>query len=97
MIPKSFVETLVQKTDIESLIKQYVALTQVGAQLKGKCPFCRSPLFTVSRSKQIYKCFSCKKGGGVLTFVQELEKKSYPDAVKFLADLHGMVVPVSSI
>lgn len=93
MIPKSFVEEVTRKTDIETLARDYVELKVVGSQLKGSCPFCKSPSFTLSKGKQIYKCFKCGKGGGVLTFVQEIQKKTFPVAVRFLADRLKLEVP----
>ena len=93
MIPKSFVEEITRRTDIEAIVGGYVELKEVGSQLKGSCPFCKSASFTLSKGKQIYKCFKCGKGGGVLTFVQEMEKKTFPDAVRFLADRLELKVP----
>lgn len=85
MIPKAFIEEITKKTEIESVVKDYVDLNPVGAQFKGVCPFCHSSTFTVSNDKQIYKCFKCGKGGGVISFVQEIEKKTFPAAIEFLA------------
>ncbi len=93
MIPKLFIEEITRKTDIEALVRGYVELTRIGAQLKGKCPFCLSSSFTVSVDKQIYKCFKCTRGGGALKFVQEIEKKKFVEAVQFLAGRLGMIVP----
>ena len=93
MIPKTFVEEITRKTDIESLVKEYVDLNPVGVQSKGVCPFCHSTSFTVSADKQIYKCFNCGKGGGAVSFVQEIEKKTFPAAIHFLADRLKLEVP----
>lgn len=92
MIPKKFVEEITSKTNIVGLVADYIDLTEVGAQLKGVCPFCKSNAFTVSSDKQIYKCFRCSKGGGVISFVQEIEKKTFP-AVEFLAGKLNLAVP----
>ena len=75
MIPKKFIEEITWNINIVSLIAEYVDLTEAGSQLKGVCPFCKSNTFTVSNDKQIYKYFRCNKGGGVISFVQEIEKK----------------------
>ncbi len=93
MIPKKFVEEITWKTNIVALVGDYVDLTEVGTQMKGVCPFCKSNTFTVSDDKQIYKCFRCGKGGGVISFVQEIEKKTFPAAVEFLADKLNLAVP----
>ncbi|WP_131537878.1 DUF6671 family protein [Pedobacter nototheniae] len=96
MIPKNFVEEVTRKTSIESIVEDYIDLTPIGTQVKGICPFCKNPGFSVSKDKQIYKCFKCGKGGGVISFIQEIEKKSFPAAVQFLADKLGLNDPQSN-
>jgi DNA primase len=72
-----------------------VQLTKKGGNLFGLCPFHneKTPSFSVSPEKQIYHCFGCGKGGGVVNFIMEIENLSFPEAVKFLADRAGMTVP----
>ena len=66
-----------------------------GANLFGLCPFHneKTPSFSVSPDKQIYHCFGCGKGGGVISFIMEIEGLSYPEAVEFLARRAGMALP----
>ena len=74
----------------------YVRLTKrSGANLFGLCPFHseKTPSFSVSPDKQIYHCFGCGKGGGVINFVMEIENLSFPEAVEFLARRAGMPLP----
>lgn len=96
MIPKNFVQEVTRKSAIESIVSEYVDLTPMGAQSNGICPFCKNSGFSVSTDKQIYKCFKCGKGGGAISFVQEIEKKSFPVAISFLADKLGLEVPQSN-
>ena len=74
----------------------YVRLTKrSGANLFGLCPFHseKTPSFSVSPEKQIYHCFGCGKGGGVINFIMEIEGLSFREAVQFLAKRVGMEVP----
>ena len=77
------------------VVGSYVALTKKGANYFGLCPFHneKTGSFSVSPDKQIYHCFGCKKGGGVISFIMEIENLSYPDAVRFLAKRANIPVP----
>ena len=94
-IPESFLDALTERCDIADVVSQYVSLTKKGGNLFGLCPFHneKTPSFSVSPEKQIYHCFGCGKGGGVINFIMEIENLSFPEAVKFLADRAGMTVP----
>lgn len=94
-IPEQFIDELVARSDIAEVVGEYVHLTPKGANLWGLCPFHteKTPSFSVSRDKQIFKCFGCGKGGGVINFVMEMEHLSYPDAIRHLAKRAGMEVP----
>ena len=92
----SFLTELTEKNDIADVVSQYVALNKrSGNNLFGLCPFHneKTPSFSVSRSKQIYHCFGCGKGGGVINFIMEIENVSFPDAVEILAKRAGMQMP----
>ena len=93
--PQSFLDELVARSDIADVVGQYVALTRKGSNLFGLCPFHneKTPSFSVSPDKQIYHCFGCKKGGGVINFIMEIENRTFPDAVRFLAKRANMEVP----
>ena len=77
------------------MVSGYVTLTRKGGNLFGLCPFHneKTPSFSVAPDKQIYHCFGCKKGGGVINFIMEIENLSYPDAIRFLAKRVKMEVP----
>ena len=93
--PQNFLDELVARSDIVDVVGSYVALSRKGSNLFGLCPFHneKTPSFSVSPDKQIYHCFGCKKGGGVINFIMEMENLSYPDAVRFLAKRAGLQVP----
>ena len=93
--PDSFIEELVERSNIVDVVSNYVQLTRKGSNMFGLCPFHneKTGSFSVSESKQLYYCFGCGKGGGVINFIMEIENLSYPDAVRFLADRAGMTVP----
>ena len=93
--PQSFLDELTARSDIVDVVGSYVQLTRRGSNLFGLCPFHseKTGSFSVSPDKQIYYCFGCKKGGGVVNFIMEEENLSFPDAVRFLAKRAGMEVP----
>lgn len=97
-IPDAFLDELVERSDIVDAVSQYVQLTKKGGNLFGLCPFHneKTPSFSVSPDKQIYHCFGCGKGGGVISFIMAIENLSFPDAVRFLAEKNGMTVPEES-
>jgi DNA primase len=85
--------------NIVSLISEYVALKKRGRDHVARCPFHneKTPSFNVSEEKQIFKCFGCGMGGDVFTFIMQIEHLSYPEAVRFLAERHGIALPTVSI
>lgn len=93
--PDSFLNELVSRNEISDVVSDYVHLSRKGSNLFGICPFHseKTASFSVSTDKQIYHCFGCSKGGGVINFIMEIENLSYPDAVRFLAKRAGMEVP----
>ena len=93
--PRNFLDELVARSDIVDVVGSYVQLTRKGSNLFGLCPFHseKTGSFSVAPDKQIYHCFGCKKGGGVINFIMELENLSYPEAVRHLAKRAGMEVP----
>ena len=91
----SFLNELVSRNEISDVVSDYVHLVKKGSNYFGLCPFHseKTASFSVSQDKQIYHCFGCSKGGGVINFIMEIENLSYPDAVRFLAKRVGMEVP----
>jgi DNA primase len=78
-------------------VGQFVRLKKRGANYIANCPFHneKTPSFSVSASKGIYKCFGCGKAGNVVTFIQEHEKLSYPEAIRWLADYYKITLEES--
>ena len=95
MFPETWMDELLQKTDLVSLVSEYVPLTQKSGRLWGCCPFHneKTPSFSVQPEKQMYYCFGCHAGGGPIQFVQEIERLSFVEAVKFLAQRAGLELP----
>ena len=93
--PQQFLDELVSRNDIVDVVSSYVSLTRRAATTSGCVPSTtrRPPSFSVSPDKQIYHCFGCKHGGGVISFIMEIENLSFPDAVRFLAKRVNMEVP----
>lgn len=94
--PESFLTELVERSDIVDVVGSYVRLgKKSGANMFGLCPFHgeKTPSFSVSPDKQIYHCFGCGKGGGVINFIMEIEGLNFPEAVEFLAKRANMQMP----
>src|ERR1700760_317203 len=94
MITKPTVDRIMEATDIVEVISEFVQLKKRGANYVGLSPFAneKTPSFTVSPAKGIFKDFSSGKGGSAITFLMELEKFSYPEALKWLAKKYGIEV-----
>ena len=95
LIPASFIDELMGRTDIVEVINTRVPLKKAGREYKACCPFHgeKTPSFTVSPTKQFYHCFGCGAHGTALGFLMDYEHLSFPDAVEELASLAGLEVP----
>jgi DNA primase len=91
----SFAERVKQQADIVRVVGEYVRLKKTGKDFSGLCPFHqeKTPSFTVSPLKQIFYCFGCGKGGDVFNFVMDLEKSTFPEAVRTVAEKCGIAIP----
>lgn len=94
MIKPETIQSILETSRIEEVIGDFVTLKKRGANYLGLCPFHneKTPSFSVSPSKGIYKCFGCGKAGNVVNFVIEHEHYSYPEALKYLAKKYGIEV-----
>ncbi len=94
-LPESFLQELIAKNDIESVVSGYVALKRRGRNLVGLCPFHgeKTPSFNLYPETASFYCFGCQAGGDVITFIKRIENLDYMDAVRFLADRSGMRLP----
>lgn len=97
MIKKETIEKVLDAARIEEVVGDFVDLKKRGTSLIGNCPFHneKTPSFHVSVAKGIYKCFGCGVGGDALKFVMELEKYTYPEAIRYLADKYH--IPVEEV
>ncbi len=95
MIPAGFIQELLTRTDVVTVVGQHVELKKAGINYKGLCPFHgeKSPSFIVSPSRQTYHCFGCGVHGDAIRFLTEHHGMSFVEAVKDLAQSAGLVVP----
>ena len=94
--PDNFIKDLTERNDIVEVVSEYVQLgRRSGTNMFGLCPFHneKTPSFSVNPDRQIYHCFGCGKGGGVINFIMEVENLSFPEAVEKLARRAGMAMP----
>ena len=94
MISKETIQLIQNNIKIEEIVGSFVNLKRRGSNLLGLCPFHneKSPSFTVSPAKEIYKCFGCGKSGNSIGFLMDLEKYSYVEALKWLANKYNIQV-----
>lgn len=96
VINDNVLDEIRDRADIVDLIGEYVDLKRSGSNYMGLCPFHseKTPSFSVSPSKSIFKCFGCGVGGDVITFIMKRENLSFPEAVEFLADKYNVRLEV---
>ncbi len=94
MISKETKDKILAAADIVEVISEFVKLKKRGANYVGLCPFHneKTPSFTVSPVKGIFKCFGCGKAGDVVTFIMEYEKLTYHEALRYLARKYGIEI-----
>ncbi len=94
MISQNTIQQILGRLDIIEIIGSFVKLKKRGANYLGLCPFHneKTPSFTVSPSKEIYKCFGCGRSGNTISFLMEHEKYSYVETLKWLANKYGIEI-----
>ena len=87
MIDRQTIDKILDSAEIVEVIQEFVPLKKRGVNYLGLCPFHneKTPSFTVSPSKEIFKCFGCGKAGNAVNFIMEHERLNYPEALKYLA------------
>ena len=92
MISQNSISQVLEAAHVEDVVNDFVTLKKRGANLLGLCPFHneKTPSFTVSPTKNLYKCFGCGKGGNAVSFIMEHENYSFPEAIRFLAKKYGI-------
>ncbi|WP_025993459.1 DNA primase [Pseudomonas viridiflava] len=95
LIPQSFIDDLLNRTDIVDVVSSRVQLKKTGKNFSACCPFHKekTPSFSVSPDKQFYYCFGCGAGGNALGFIMDHDNLDFPQAVEDLAKAAGMEVP----
>ena len=99
MISRNTIQKVNDTAEILDVVGAFIKLKRRGANYLGNCPFHneKTPSFTVSPSKGIYKCFGCGKAGNVITFVQEHEKLTYPETIVWLAKRYNIEVEETQV
>src|SRR5215471_13398859 len=94
MISQNTIQQILGRLDIIDIIGGFVKLKRRGANYLGLCPFHneKTPSFTVSPTKEIYKCFGCGRSGNTISFLMEHEKYSYVETLKWLASKYGITI-----
>ncbi len=94
MFSEEIIQKIKEENDIVDIVSEVVTLKKTGKNYLGRCPFHseKTPSFTVSSEKQIYKCFGCGEAGNVISFVMKTRNMSFPEAVKLLGEKVGIVV-----
>lgn len=94
--PQTFIDDLRRQADIVRVIQDYVSLKKKGANWMACCPFHqeKTPSFSVNPAKDIFYCFGCGKGGSVFNFVMEIERVTFPEAIKIVAEKANVGLPV---
>ena len=97
-IPEDILQRIRDATDIVDLISEHVQLVKKGRNYSGLCPFHdeKTPSFSVDPDRQFYHCFGCGVGGNVFKFIQEIDRVTFIEAVKFLAERAGIALPERS-
>ena len=94
LISQETIQQILSRIDIIEIVGSFVKLKKRGANYLGLCPFHneKSPSFTVSPTKEIYKCFGCGKSGNTIGFLMELEKYSYVESLRWLANKYNVEI-----
>lgn len=95
LIPQSFIDELLDRTDIVELINTRVSLKKTGKNYSACCPFHeeKSPSFTVTQEKQFYHCFGCGASGNAIGFLMEYERLDFVESIEYLAKQAGLEIP----
>ncbi|MDD2385272.1 MAG: DNA primase [Bacteroidales bacterium] len=94
MIDPITISKIFDAAEIVDVVNDFVHLKRRGSNFQGLCPFHneKTPSFTVSPAKGIFKCFGCGKGGNAVNFIMEHEQLSYPEALRYLAKKYGIEI-----
>jgi DNA primase len=93
--PQPFIEDLKRQADIVRIVQDYFPLKKAGTNWRAPCPFHKEtkPSFNVNPAKEMFFCFGCHKGGTVFNFIMEMERVTFPEAIKIVAEKAGVQLP----
>ena len=99
MISPASIQQILSRIDIIEIIGSFIKLRKRGTNYLGLCPFHneKTPSFTVSPAKEIYKCFGCGKSGNTISFLMESEKYSYVEALRWLAAKYNVAIEETEV
>ena len=99
MISQKTIQEIFETVKVEDVIGDFIKLTRRGVNYIGLCPFHneKTPSFTVSPAKNIYKCFGCGEGGNAVNFIMGVEQLSYPEALRSLAKKYNIDIEEDEI
>src|SRR6476620_878466 len=99
MITPQTIQQITSRIDIIDVVGGFVKLKRRGTNYLGLCPFHneKTPSFTVSPTKEIYKCFGCGKSGNSISFLMEHEKLSYVEALRWLANRYNIEIEETAV
>lgn len=99
MISPASIQEVIQRTDIVEIVGQFVRLKKRGSNYIGNCPFHneKTPSFNVNPAKGIFKCFGCGKGGDVISFVEEYEKFTFYETIRWLANYYQIELEETAV
>ena len=99
LIPQSFIDEVLDRTDIVDIISSRVQLKKAGKNYSACCPFHeeKTPSFTVTQEKQFYHCFGCGASGNAIGFLMEYERLEFIEAIEYLAKNAGLEVPKTTL
>src|SRR5918993_3690314 len=99
MISQQTIQQILSRIDIIEIVGGFIKLKKRGANYLGLCPFHneKSPSFTVSPAKEIYKCFGCGRSGNTISFIMEHEKYSYVETLRWLAAKYNVQIEETNV
>ena len=94
-IPQHVIDAVSARISLVDVVSEYLTLQKKGSRYWGLCPFHqeKTPSFSVAETENVYYCFGCQKGGGLFSFVQDMENYSFPEAIRSLAEKAGIEIP----
>src|SRR5690554_3755572 len=99
MIKRESIQEVIRKVDITEVISQFISIKRRGANYIANCPFHneKTPSFNINPAKGIFKCFGCGKGGDAIAFIEEYEKFSFIEAIRWLANFYNVELEESEV